>query len=187
MGPDKQVLRHHMLGGGGWGLQVLVGVLPGCRQAPCMESLFFRGWNELILRAADSLHYSLTVGPPGLPWWLRGQSVCLQCGRPRFDPWVRKILWRRKRPPTPVLLPGNSHGRRTLVGYSPWGRKELDTTERIHFISLQPSYALWPSSLFSFSLSQSHGLFQWVGFLHQVANVLELQLQHQSSNDFDFL
>ena len=35
--------------------------------------------------------------------------------------------------PTPVLLPGKSHGRRSVVGYSPWGRKESDTTERLHF------------------------------------------------------
>ena len=35
--------------------------------------------------------------------------------------------------PTPVLLPGESHGGRSLVGYSPWGRKESDTTERLHF------------------------------------------------------
>ena len=39
--------------------------------------------------------------------------------------------------PTPVLLPGKSHGQRNLVGYSPWGRKELDTTERLHFQALQ--------------------------------------------------
>ena len=39
--------------------------------------------------------------------------------RPRFDPWVGKILWRRKRQLTPVLLPGKSHGRRSMVGYSP--------------------------------------------------------------------
>ena len=44
-----------------------------------------------------------------------------------------KILWRRKWHPTPVLLPGKSHGWRSLVGYSPWGRKESDTTERLHF------------------------------------------------------
>ena len=54
-----------------------------------------------------------------LPWWLRWQSICLQCGRPRFDPWVGKILWRRKWQPTPVLLPGKSHGQRSIVGYSP--------------------------------------------------------------------
>ena len=47
-------------------------------------------------------------------------------------PWV-EISWRRKWQPTPVLLPGESHGWRSLVGYSPWGRKESDTTERLHF------------------------------------------------------
>ena len=41
--------------------------------------------------------------------------------------------WRRQWQPTPVLLPGKSHGWRRLVGCSPWGRKELDTTERLHF------------------------------------------------------
>ena len=55
--------------------------------------------------------------------------VCLQCGRARFDPWVRKIPWRRKWQPTPVFLPGESRGQRSLVGYSPWGHKESDTTE----------------------------------------------------------
>ena len=40
---------------------------------------------------------------------------------------------RRQWQPTPVLLPGKSHGWRSLVGYSPWGREELDTTERLHF------------------------------------------------------
>ena len=49
-----------------------------------------------------------------------------------MDPWVRKIPWRRKWQPTPVFLPGKSHGRRSLVGYSPWGGKELDTTEQLH-------------------------------------------------------
>ena len=52
----------------------------------------------------------------------------------RFDPWVRKIPWRRKWQPTPVFLPGEFHGWRTLVGYSPWGRKESDTTEQLPFL-----------------------------------------------------
>ena len=51
----------------------------------------------------------------------------------RFDSWVRKILWRRKWQPTPVLLLGKSHGWRSMVGYSPWDRKESDMTERLHF------------------------------------------------------
>ena len=54
----------------------------------------------------------------------------LQCSRPGFDLWVGKIFWRRRWQPTPVLLPGKSHGWRSLVGYSPWGRKESDTTEQ---------------------------------------------------------
>ena len=48
---------------------------------------------------------------------------------PGSYPWVGKIPWRRKWQPTPVLLPGRSHGQRSLVGYSPWGHKELDTTK----------------------------------------------------------
>ena len=55
-------------------------------------------------------------------------SAC-QCTRCRFDPWVRKIPWRRKWQPTPVFLPGKFHGQRNLAGYSPWSHKELDTTE----------------------------------------------------------
>ena len=55
----------------------------------------------------------------------------LQCRIHGFDPWVRMIPWRREWLPIPVFLPGKSRGQRSLVGYSPWGRKELDTTERL--------------------------------------------------------
>ena len=54
---------------------------------------------------------------------------CRRLKRHRFDSWVRKTLCRRKQQPTPVLLPGKFHGQRSLVGYSPWGRKELDTSK----------------------------------------------------------
>jgi len=43
-----------------------------------------------------------------------------------FSPWVEKILWRREWQSTPVFLPGESHGQRSLAGYSPWGHKESD-------------------------------------------------------------
>ena len=62
-----------------------------------------------------------------------GKSICLQSGRPGFNPWVGQIPWRRKWQPTPVLLPGKSHGQRSLAGCSPWGCKESDMTERLHF------------------------------------------------------
>ena len=48
---------------------------------------------------------------------------------PGFNPWEEKIPWRREWQPTPVFLPGESHGWRSLIGYSPWGLKESDTTE----------------------------------------------------------
>ena len=48
-----------------------------------------------------------------------------------LDTWIRKIPWRREWEPTPVFLPGESHGERSLAGYGPWSRKEADTTERL--------------------------------------------------------
>ena len=57
------------------------------------------------------------------------QTVGLQCRRPGFDPWVGKIPWRRAWEPTPVFVPGESHGQRSLVGCSLWDHKELDMTE----------------------------------------------------------
>ena len=56
-----------------------------------------------------------------------GKESAYNAGDPGFNPWVGKISWRRKWQPTPVFLSGKSHGRRSLVGYSPWGRKESDT------------------------------------------------------------
>ena len=61
-----------------------------------------------------------------------GLPTCLPVQRHKrcgFDPWVGKILCKRKQQPIPISWPGESHGHRSLVGYSPWGRKESDTTE----------------------------------------------------------
>ena len=63
--------------------------------------------------------------PRGTSRWLSGKACACQCRRHRFHPWVRKILWRRKWQPTPVFLPGESHGQKSMVGYSPRGHKEL--------------------------------------------------------------
>ena len=51
-----------------------------------------------------------------------------------FDSWVGKILWRREWQPTPVFFPGEFYGQRSIAGYSPWGCKESDTTERLTHI-----------------------------------------------------
>ena len=52
-----------------------------------------------------------------------------QCRRLRFDLWVGKIPRKREQQATPVFLPGESHGHRSLAGCSPWGRKESDMIE----------------------------------------------------------
>ena len=57
----------------------------------------------------------------------------LTCRRPRFNPWVEKIPWRKKWQPTPVFLPGKFHGQRSLVGYRPQGCKESDANERLNY------------------------------------------------------
>ena len=67
------------------------------------------------------------VGFPGA----QTVKVCLQRRRPRFRAWVRKIPWRREWQPTPAFWPGESHGQRSLAGYSPQGRKDWDVTEHL--------------------------------------------------------
>ena len=109
-----------------------------------------RLWNESAnkkrkVRASPELH------PPGLrPFsevaacraaayllasYNSGKEPNCQCRRHKrrgFSPWVGKIPWRRTWQPTPGFLPGESHGQRSLVGYSPWGHTESDTTEHTH-------------------------------------------------------
>ena len=63
----------------------------------------------------------------GLPRWHGGKDSACRCRRRKrlgFNPWSRKTPWRRKWQPTPVFLPGKSHGQRSLADYSPWGLKE---------------------------------------------------------------
>ena len=87
------------------------------------------------------------------PWkpvvqWLKSYLLMQECRRHRFHLWVRKIPWRRKWQPTPVFLSGESHGQRSLVGYSPWGHRELDATEHA---CIGP----YPPALISFRLQHA--------------------------------
>ena len=59
-------------------------------------------------------------------------SILASPTRPPQKKGLKGIFWRRKRQPTPVILPGRFHGLRSLVGYSPWGCKESDMTEQLH-------------------------------------------------------
>ena len=87
----------------------------------------------MCLEIIPKLYFGTDLLYIDFPGGSDGKASCLQHGRPGFDPWVGKMLWRRKWQPTLVLLPGKSHEQRSLVGYSPWGRKEPDTTEQLHF------------------------------------------------------
>ena len=97
--------------------------------------------------------------PGDFPDGSEGKSICLQCGRPGFNPWVGKISCRRKWQPTPVFLPGKSHWRWNLVGYSPWGRKESDTTEQLHFQKKNTYSKIYWGIVFIILLQV---VFQWV-------------------------
>ena len=76
-------------------------------------------------------YYHLTTRK-GFPGGASGKETTCHCRRHKrhgFDPWVGKMPWRRAWQPTPIFLPGESHGQRSLVGYSPQGLNELDTTK----------------------------------------------------------
>ena len=74
--------------------------------------------------AARPAPLSVGVSRPG--HWSGLYRRCKTCS---CDPWVGRIPWRREWRPSPVFLPGDSHGQSSLAGYSPWGQEELDSTE----------------------------------------------------------
>ena len=85
-----------------------------------------------------------------------GKKICLQCRRPEFDPWVRKIPWRRKWQPIPEFLSGKSYGQRSLAGYSPWGCKDSDRTE---WLTLSLSFFLVILCVLKFRTCQIYNVF----------------------------
>ena len=93
-----------------------------------------------VAQLCPTLCNPMDCSMPGFPVNHRGQGSsgkefscqCKSCKWCGFDPWVRKILWSRKRQSTPVFLPRKLYGQRSLVGYSPWGCKESDMSEHTH-------------------------------------------------------
>ena len=75
------------------------------------------------------LNIEYTPTQEGFRGGLAGKESACQHRTCGFNPWVRKITWRRKWQPTPLFLTGKFHGQRSLAGYNPCGHKELDTTE----------------------------------------------------------
>ena len=104
--------------------------------------------------------------------------ICLQCGRPGFDPWVGKIPWTRERLPTLVFWPGEFHGL-----YGPWGRKESDTTERLS-LSLQVEHKnTRQTKLISFNtitMQQDSSMFYFPLPENPLLNLLLFQFNNKS-------
>ena len=144
-----------------------------------------------------------------LPLWLSGKESTCQCRRCRFNPWIRKIPWKRKWQPTPVFLPEESYGQRSWqarvhrVQFSsvaqscptlcnPMNRSTPGlpvhhylpefTQTHVHQVSdaIQTSHPLSSPSPPAPNPSQHQSLFQWVNPSNEVAKVLEFQLQHHS-------
>ena len=79
-----------------------------------------------------SRNVSFLVGFGGFPGDATGKEPacqCRRCKRCEFNPWVRKIPWRRAWQPTPIFFPGKFHGQRSLLSSSPWGCIESDMSE----------------------------------------------------------
>ena len=103
-----------------------------------------------------------------ISWWLRDKESTCQWRRHGFDPWIGKIPWRKKWQPTLVFFPGDVHGQRSLVGYSSWGHKESDKTERLtHMKQCQGTVVL-----------KSHGYSRWLKWM-----IFKCQMPNLNSQD----
>ena len=115
------------------------------KNLPTMQEtwIWFLGWED-PLEKEMATHSSIvawripgTGSLVGCHLWARNESDTTE--RLHFLSFFLCLClrwpWRRRWHPTPALLPGKSHGQRSLVDYSPWGCKELDTTEQLHLSS----------------------------------------------------
>ena len=106
------------------------------------------------IEVAMCCYRAVYISLQGFPGGSEGKASSCNVGDPGSIPGLGRIPWRRKWQPTPVFLPGESYGfsQRSRAGYSPQGRKESDTTERLHFHFLFLPSVLWmlASSIWEF-------------------------------------
>ena len=129
-------------------LKTFLSLLEGCQRTQFWGQGFWAGGPGQRLRALLAKSKTEVKVKVNLPRWHSDKESACQCRRCRrsgFGPWVRKTL-NRKWQPIMVFLPGKSCGQRSSVGYSPWGHRELDTTEHMHIRqrwSFQNGVQLW--------------------------------------------
>ena len=111
---------------------LLPSVFPSIKVFPSESALYIRWlkYCSFSFRISLSSEYAglLSFRSVGGTSGKEPDCLCKRHKRCRFDPWVWKIPWKRKWQPSPVFLPGKSHGQ-SLVGHSPWGQNESDVTE----------------------------------------------------------
>ena len=88
--------------------------------------------NDLLRLFFSSMSAKTVLSFPGGTSGKESTCQARRCRRCGFNPWVRKIPWRRKWQPTPVFLPGKFHGQRSLTDYSPWDCKESDMAKQLN-------------------------------------------------------
>ena len=117
-----------------FGYPLTLGLYLSTALQPCLDTPILKRQHSLLFsQRKNCLHLHLTPCPPPFflpqivlnsishfPGGTSGKEFTCQCRRSRFDPWAGKIPWRRAWQPTPVFLPGESQGQRTLVDYSPY-------------------------------------------------------------------
>ena len=140
--------------------------------------------HTIVRRAENTFNQHLCVQRASqvAQWWRSPPAMQETREMCQFDPWVGKIPWRRRWQPTPVFLPGESHGQRRLAGYSPKGCKELDMTEllsmercicvqRIYSLKLWDWFYPYFCLNFSFSLIEPRFPYQLLLILHLVGSL----------------
>ena len=95
-----------------------------------LKPTFFPHINTLIRKQQEK---KVFIHMPSEHLFVKGKVPTYALDGCKYLKMYREFSWIRQRQPTPVLLPGNSHGRRSMVGCSLWGHEESDTTERLHF------------------------------------------------------
>ena len=108
--------------------------------------------------AADGFFTPEPSGKSKITLRLTWERICLQCGRPRFNPWVGKIPYRREQQPTPICLPEQSHGQRSLVGLQSMG------CQRVRHNWLTSTFTLRNNRDFRTMLSGSQKLYKGTAF-----------------------
>ena len=82
-------------------------------------------YGSVLYQILRNCPFAFNIHVLRLPWWLSGKESARQCRRPRVDPWFREIPLQKEMATHSSILPGKSHGQRSLEGYSPWGHRRI--------------------------------------------------------------